>query len=316
MQGYPVLMRFDSQECLCPLNNCRFLFEGGDSFHQCPNHRLATPENCQRCLEERAAQSGPLHRFERELAGADAPEQVALLRRALQQAEAVIVNNLLIAECLKPYSRAVKVIPPAVDANRFPWRDEGGPDRDPAEPKVIFMAGAVEEKFKGFATLHGACGRLWQRRQDFRLVATGSDTGMRDEFTQFVGWLSQSELPGYYRQADICVVPSWVQDAWGIVAVEAMAAGRPVVASRIGGLQFLVNHGTTGLLCEPGDAEGLAGALELLLSDGDLRRSMGRAGRRRFEESGSWEVVMERHYRPLLQQLTGRAGAHRAATGQ
>jgi glycosyltransferase involved in cell wall biosynthesis len=316
MQGYPVLMRFDSQECLCPLNNCRFLFEGGASFRQCPDHRLAKPENCQRCLQERGAQSGPLHQFERELAGAGAPEHVALVRRALQQAEAVTVNNPLIAECLKPYARLVKVIPPAVDANRFPWRDEGGPDRDPAEPKVIFMAGAVEERFKGFATLHEACSRLWRKRQDFRLVATGSDAGRENEFTEFTGWLSQGELPGWYRRADICVVPSWVQDSWGIVAVEAMAAGRPVVTSRIGGLQLLVTHETTGLLCEAGDADELAAALDLLLSDVDLRRSMGRAGRRRFEESGSWEAVMERHYRPLLRQFAGaRAGAHLAGKG-
>ena len=169
------------------------------------------------------------------------------------------------------------------------------------------MAGVIEEPFKGFGTLHEACAQLWQRRRDFRLVATGAEPGRRDEYTEFTGWLSQEALPEHYRAADICVVPSWVQDAWPTVAVEAMAAGRPVVASRIGGLQEMIGHGTTGLLREPGDAEGLAGCLERLLDDTELRRQMGRQARRQFEESGSWEAVMARHYRPLLARVRGGA---------
>ena len=85
-----------------------------------------------------------------------------------------------------------------------------------------------------------------------------------------------------------------------------MAAGRPVVASRIGGLPEMVSEGSTGLLCEPGDVEGMAFALQRLLDDEELRRRMGREARRWFEESGSWEAIMARHYRPLLAQAQAR----------
>ncbi len=310
IRDYPVLVRFDSQECLCPLNNCRWLWEGQGSFRQCPSHQLATPQACEECLVQRAHMSGSLHRAERELSGVGTPAYLDLLYRSLEGAEAVIVNNPIIAECLKPYAREVSVIPAAVEASRFDWTDEGGPERAPEKPKVIFMAGAIEEHFKGFPTLHRACQLLWERRRDFRLVATGQVPGRRDEFTEFTGWLSQDVLPTYYRQADICVVPCWMQDAWPTVAVEAMAAGRPLVASSIGGLQLLVSHGATGLLYRPGDPVGIAQALNLLLDDQELRCAMGRQARARFEKQGSWDALIEQRYRPLLARVLA---AHRGA---
>jgi glycosyltransferase involved in cell wall biosynthesis len=79
-----------------------------------------------------------------------------------------------------------------------------------------------------------------------------------------------------------------------------MAAGKPVVASRIGGLPFTVADGATGLLCEPGNPEDLARKLGLLLDDADLRQRLGEAGRRRFEAEFAWDVVIEKHYRPLF----------------
>ncbi len=95
-------------------------------------------------------------------------------------------------------------------------------------------------------------------------------------------------------------MPTIAQEALGRTAVEAMAAGKPVVASRLGGLPFTVVDGATGLLCEPGNARDLADKIENLLDDPALRKRLGLAGRRRFEEHYSWDVIIERHYRPLL----------------
>ena len=97
-------------------------------------------------------------------------------------------------------------------------------------------------------------------------------------------------------------VPTVAQEGLSRSSAEAMAAGRPVVASRIGGLPSTVVDGVTGLLCEPGSDEDLAARLDVLLSDEKLRRELGQAGRRRFEEHFSWPVVIDRHYRPLLQK--------------
>ncbi len=61
VRGYPYLLRFQAQECLCPLNNLRLLLGGPGEFAQCPRNQLATPETCRRCLAERGERSGPLH---------------------------------------------------------------------------------------------------------------------------------------------------------------------------------------------------------------------------------------------------------------
>jgi glycosyltransferase involved in cell wall biosynthesis len=165
---------------------------------------------------------------------------------------------------------------------------------------------------KGFHVLLQACARLWTSRQDFRLIATADPPGHVNEFTRFVGWLSQEDLPKYLRAAGICVVPTVAQEALGRTAVEAMAAGRPVVASRLGGLPFTVAEGASGLLCEPGDPEDLARKIAVLLDEPELRRWMGEAGRKRFEEHFRWDVFIERDYRPLLKPR-GRGNSRKRA---
>jgi glycosyltransferase involved in cell wall biosynthesis len=168
------------------------------------------------------------------------------------------------------------------------------------------MGALVQEAMKGFHVLHEACARLWRKRRDFELVATGDPPGPVDEFTRFVGWAAQEDLPRHYRDTDITVVPTIAQEGLSRTSVEAMASGRPVVASRIGGLPSTVTDGVTGLLCESGDPDDLARKLELLLNDPGLRERMGLAGRRRFEQEFAWDVVIDRYYRPLLKSVVKR----------
>jgi glycosyltransferase involved in cell wall biosynthesis len=143
-------------------------------------------------------------------------------------------------------------------------------------------------------------GFFGETRSDFELVVTFDPPGQIDEITRSIGWCSQAELPTHYRAADIVLVPTIAQDALSFTSVEAMAAGRPVVASRIGGLPYTVTAGLTGLLFEPGNPLDLAAKIARLLDDPGLRREMGLAGRRRFEADFMWPDVIERYWRPLL----------------
>jgi D-inositol-3-phosphate glycosyltransferase len=106
---------------------------------------------------------------------------------------------------------------------------------------------------------------------------------------RFVGSQPQNELPLYYAAADITAVPSRYE-SFGLVAVESMACGTPVVASRVGGLTFTVEDGETGVLVPYGEPQALAAGLRSLLVDPDLRLLMGRMGHfsaQRF----SWDAV-------------------------
>jgi glycosyltransferase involved in cell wall biosynthesis len=301
VRGYPYFLRFQAQECLCPLNNLRLLPSESSPPAQCPKHQLATPDACRRCLDRWGETSGDLHRRERALAGVGTPEYDRSLRRALEEAEAVLVLNPLTEAMVAPHAGRVKVVPWGMDPARFPWPPPDEPSLRPdPELKTIFMAGLPDEYIKGFRIAHEACRRLRRTRSDFELVVTGDPPGRFDEFTRFVGWIAQDELPRYYRAADICIVPTVAQEGLSRTSVEAMASGLPVVGSRIGGLPSTIADGVTGLLCEPGDPDDLARKLATLLDDSALRRDMGLAGRRRFEEDFPWDVVIERHYRPLL----------------
>ncbi len=165
---------------------------------------------------------------------------------------------------------------------------------------TLFMAAVAGEVIKGFHVAHEACRILRETRRDFELVVTFDPAGPIDEFTRSVGWCSQDELPGHYRAADICLVPTIAQDALSITSVEAMAAGKAVIASRIGGLPYTVTDGLTGLLFEPGNPFDLAAKINRLLDDPELRYRMGLAGRKRFEEDFMWPDVIKRYWRPLL----------------
>jgi glycosyltransferase involved in cell wall biosynthesis len=312
VRGYPYMLRFQAMECFCPLNNVRLLPEEGGRVRQCPQHQLASPDVCARCVAQRGHLSGSLHQAERALSGVGTQAYYDRLVRVVREAEAVLVVNPLHEAMISPYSDCVRVVTAGMDPARFPWPwPDVGQDADPVTrkqtgsesyPTQLFFAGLVDELMKGFHVVHEACGLLWQRRHDFELVATGDPPGRVDDFTRFVGWLSQEQLPRHLRAADMLVMPTIAQEALGRTAVEAMAVGRPVIASRLGGLPFTVADGATGLLCEPGDVVDLARKIEMLLDDAALRERLGLAGRRRFEEHYSWDVIIERHYRPLLQR--------------
>ncbi|MBO0705851.1 MAG: glycosyltransferase family 4 protein, partial [Candidatus Dormibacteraeota bacterium] len=135
-------------------------------------------------------------------------------------------------------------------------------------------------------------GRGPQREELERLAA---DLGLRR--LRFAGFVPDAELPSLVQGAIAAVVPSEVFETFGYAAYEAMAVGRPVVASRIGPLPELIQHGETGLLFDPGDPEGLAMRLSLLNEDRDRAHRMGRAARAFVEERND----VDRHYERLLQ---------------
>lgn len=301
MQGYPYVLRLQALECLCPLNNIRLLPGDKGGFRQCPLNQLATPDECYQCLDKRGQRSGSLHRDERELAGVGTTRYRTTLADAFRKAHAVFVVNPLTEAMVAPYASCVKTVTAGMDPARFPdpWPDDPAPQSGRLKKQILF-AGLIDETIKGFAVLHEACLLLWQKRQDFELLITADPVGRIDEYTRTLGWQTQQTLPQLMRSVDIVAVPAIAQEALGRTAVEAMAAGRPVVASRLGGLPFTIPDGATGLLFEPGNPEDLADKLSRLLDDAPLRSALGCAGRKRFLEHYAWPTIIEKHYIPIL----------------
>jgi len=108
----------------------------------------------------------------------------------------------------------------------------------------------------------------------------------------FEGRVDHSQVGDYYKQAAVLVNPS-LSEAFGMSLVEAMMHRVPVVASRVGGMTYIVDHGRTGLLVDPADPRALAAAICEILGDNDKARRMGDAGRQRALEKYTWEKTTD-----------------------
>lgn len=112
-------------------------------------------------------------------------------------------------------------------------------------------------------------------------------------YVNFFGFIEHDKMPAYYAQADLFILPSR-RESFGLVLVEAMACGVPVVATTAGAIPEVVEHGVTGLLVPPDDPEALAGAMNSLLSDPNRMKAMGARGKQRVEKYFTWDKVAER----------------------
>ena len=194
----------------------------------------------------------------------------AIVRRA----RAVICVSAALGEAASRCgARDVRVIPNGV---KIP--ESMGAEAEPAE---VLFAGRLSPE-KGIEELLAATAGI-------NLVVAG-DGPLRHLVPDGLGFVPHDELERLYARAAVVVLPSY-REGLPLCVIEAMAHGRPVVASRVGGIPELVEDGVTGFLVEPGDVEGLRSALERLLADSELRRRMGRAGRERIVERCSLESV-------------------------
>jgi phosphatidyl-myo-inositol alpha-mannosyltransferase len=191
-----------------------------------------------------------------------------------------------------------RVVPNGIDLTHF------GPDVPPVDrynsddPTILFV-GRYNESRKGFKYLLQAFALVRTEFPRARLLVVGpGDAGRYERIIEsygirnvvFVGSVPKEELPAYYATCDVFCAPSTGLESFGIVLLEGMAAGRPVIATDIDGYRDVVRHEVEGLLVEPRNAEALAMALVHVLADRDLAMRLGQAGRARVRQF-SWPVV-------------------------
>lgn len=135
----------------------------------------------------------------------------------------------------------------------------------------------------------GDSGALHSDPEVRRLLGIANELGVADSVT-LQGQVARTEMPGIFRSADAVVCAPWYEP-FGIVPLEAMACGVPVVAAAVGGLQDTVVDHATGLHVPPRDPAAIASALAVLLADPDLRSKLGAAGVQRARSRYSWDRV-------------------------
>jgi len=194
------------------------------------------------------------------------------------------------------------IIPNGVDVEHFSRECLPIPQYDDDKLNVLFV-GRLEKR-KGVNYLLHAFADVKAEMPNTRLLIVGPPTravrGYRNwvsekrlKDVEFIGHVSYDDLARYQHTADIVCAPATGNESQGIVLLEAMAAGRPLVASNIDGYASVITQGVEGLLVRPKDVDALAAGLLELLSDPDQRREMGEKGRQRAEEY-RWDRVSQR----------------------
>jgi glycosyltransferase involved in cell wall biosynthesis len=197
-------------------------------------------------------------------------------RSVLRRARLVICPSNALASAARGLGASeVRVIPSGVEVPPF-VREEVSP------PQVLFAGRLSREK--GILELVEAA-------QAMELVVAG-DGPLRAKVPGALGFVPHRELGELYERSAVVACPSH-REGFGVVCAEAMAYGRPVVATAVGGLLDLVLDEETGLLVPPRDVPALRAALERLLGDAELRRRLGAAARERVRKHFAWRPVTD-----------------------
>jgi D-inositol-3-phosphate glycosyltransferase len=272
---------------------------------------------------------------------AETAQRIAIERRLLHTVDAVVAATPIDREhMLSSYAAPpdrIAVIPPGVDLRSF--RPLAPAERNtararlglPPDAHLLLWVGRVEP-LKGLDSLIEALALLVARRpalrEQVRLLLVGGEPETRaaawnseqrrlDVLRQqhgiaplvtFAGAQPHPDLPAFYAAADLFVMPSHYE-SFGMAALEAMACGTPVVASDVGGLRILVEHGHSGVLVPPTDAAALAAHLDTLLHD-DAQRAALRSGSLQRAAAYGWDHIAARLETLYQEQIRAFAGTH------
>jgi glycosyltransferase involved in cell wall biosynthesis len=210
-----------------------------------------------------------------------------LARWILRRARVVVAASTFLAEQARSLgAREVRVIPSGVELPEV----VGEPD----EPAHVLYVGRLSAE-KGVLELVEAC-------EGLPLVVVG-DGPLRGRVPGALGFVPPAELGRRYERSAVLAAPSR-REGYGVAAREAMAWGRPVVATSVGGLTDAVEDGVTGLLVPPGDVAALRTAIERLLGDAELRARLGAAGRARAPRFEAAAAALREVYEEASRRTT------------
>ncbi len=243
-----------------------------------------------------------------------------LLKHLFSKLDALIaVSEAARQFSIKSFPGTYHIIPNGIDLARF---GRSLPIKQHPNKKdiTILFVGRLDER-KGFSTLLEAFLQIKSAYPHLRLKVVGpfeanacqayetliQNRGFSRDVVDFVGYVSPKELPPVYHSADIFCAPSQGFESFGIVLLEAMAAGLPIVASNITGYRAIVTHNEEGYLVPPSHPEALAQALRNLLEDPGKRTLMGQQGQRKAAYY-CWDNIIDQIYNLYEETIAAKQG--------
>lgn len=241
-------------------------------------------------------------------------EELRIFRSVVAQTVTTGVQREKLGELYGFTSRDVAVISPGVDIHTFRPLESGEVRMDIGRPERYILCLSRIDSNKGHDLLLNAFSLVCKSVPDIHLVIGGGSTSKvgSTEFevlanmkriiaekdmgycVHITGYIPDEQLVATYRQAAMFVLPS-LFEPFGMTALEAMACGRPVVASRLGGIREVVTSEESGLLVDPADPAELSAAIIRLLNDESCAGRIGEQGCQIVRERYSWKAIAERH---------------------
>jgi len=219
-----------------------------------------------------------------------------LEKKMLEKAEYVIIPSPYLMKYYSFLGSKIKVIPNGVDLEEIV---KSKVIKNVSHPS-LFFAGRLE-KVKGVDNLIKTIPCILKSipyihiyiagsgEEEYTLKKLAENLGV-DDYTTFLGFVRSPEIFSYFKSTDICVIPSRFE-TFGLVILEAMACSKPIVASNVGGIPYLIDDGKNGLLFESENVQDLAGKLIFLLQNEEIRENMAQAGFKKAKEF-SWDVIV------------------------
>jgi len=243
------------------------------------------------------------------------PRYISAYRRIISTSQEYASRSRI----LRKYRNSLRIVPNGVDCNRFTPSTDGTRLREKlhvADKFAILFVGALTQwhRYKGLEVLLHAVKLTLGKTTKLSLVVVGEgelktqyvslsrQIGL-DRCTLFAGNVDDRDLPTYYAACDVLVLPSKDRsEGFGLTLLEANAAGKPVIASNVGGIPGVVRHGYNGLLVSPNDPTALSEAILTLTRDPKKSHEMGQNGRK-VAEAHDWKhtaAITERVYEEAL----------------
>jgi len=303
---FPLILRFYAWEMLCPRNNERWLWD-----HKCSNSMLLDSPRCLACARDYhdiiASKRGPTGNpltFEMDLARLWEVGYPSAVRAAVQKASTIVVYNQPLAAHLRDRLSTdarfpvppIEVLPGGVDPAAFPWR---APVKT-SGPLRILVFGRMDDPAKGAQTAIEAGIRLADDKFPFVMTVTRRPT-LDHAWLRESGWQSRESVRELLADADVAVMPSLWDEAFGMTWVEALCAGVPTIVSATAGPLSYLTHDLQCLMFEPGDVSGLVNQIRTLADSFELRTRLSVAGRADVMARFTWDQAAERMKRILAQ---------------
>jgi phosphatidylinositol alpha-mannosyltransferase len=267
-------------------------------------HEPLMPMLCTTVLRmSRTANVGTFHAFDGKGYNIAKPFGPILFKRWFSKLDVHVAVSKPAGEFVNKYFPAdYNIIPNGIDTRHF--SPNVAPIDELCDEKLNILFVGRLEKRKGADYLLKAYEQVKRDIPNSRLIIVGPGTKLRDKYEKqvkkhdlrdvvFVGYTNYEELPRYYKTADVFCAPATGWESFGIVLLEAMAVGKPIVASNIDGYASILTHGAEGLLVPPKDEKSLAQTLTSLLNDEKLRQEMGARGILKAKEY-DWKNVARR----------------------